>query len=253
MATSARPRARTRPRFSSHAASEPPLADAMTVNPYLGPRLGRPVPRRLPPRTAAGIFFLVRTSNAGRAATSRTPSSSDGAPVWHHVAGARRRVGRRSRRRARAVERRRGRRRDVPRAIGEARRAMPQAIILLPGRRRAGRDPGRRRARVHERAGERARQCVAVGDLRLPRRARTTGGRPRRARRRGCPPRSGRRRAGDARPARGRRGARVAAPIAFLLVVTVALLLVRSGLRDDAPAGITTSPSSRPTRRPRST
>ena len=38
------------------------------------------------------------------------------------------------------------------------------------------------------------------------------------------------------------RGARIAAPIAFLLVVTVALLLVRSGLRDDTPAGSTTSP-----------
>jgi LysM repeat protein len=31
--------------------------------------------------------------------------------------------------------------------------------------------------------------------------------------------------------------ARVAAPVAFLLAVTIAVLVVRSGLQDDAPAG----------------
>lgn len=37
-------------------------------------------------------------------------------------------------------------------------------------------------------------------------------------------------------------GARIAAPVAFLLVVTVALLLVRSAVREDPPAGDTTTP-----------
>ena len=38
------------------------------------------------------------------------------------------------------------------------------------------------------------------------------------------------------------RGARIAAPVAFLLVVTVALLLVRSALREDTPVGTATTP-----------
>jgi LysM repeat protein len=44
------------------------------------------------------------------------------------------------------------------------------------------------------------------------------------------------------------RAARVAAPIAFLLAVTIAVLVVRAGLRDDGvtrptPAGVTSSPA----------
>ena len=80
----------------------------------------------------AGLFCLVRTSNAG-GRDLQDAILSDGTPVWRHVAGLVAEwgadfVGERGH-----VERRRSRRRDVPRVIGDARRAMPQAIILLPG------------------------------------------------------------------------------------------------------------------------
>ena len=56
-----------------------------------------------------------------------------------------------------------------PRAVAEARKLMPQAVLLLPGVGAQGAMPGRPRARVHERPGERARQRLALGDLRVPR------------------------------------------------------------------------------------
>ena len=84
-----------------------------------------------------------------------------------------------------------------PRAVGEARKLMPQAVLLLPGVGAQGATPGRPRPRVHERPGERARQRVALGDLRLPRGRRATSA-PRPApRRRGCGRRYGRSRAGS--------------------------------------------------------
>jgi orotidine-5'-phosphate decarboxylase len=80
----------------------------------------------------AGVFFLVRTSNAG-AADVQDLTLSDGSTVWRHVArlvhewslplvgeGGLSSVG--------AVVGA-----TYPRAIGDARRAMPQAILLLPG------------------------------------------------------------------------------------------------------------------------
>ena len=110
---------------------EPPLADALTVNPYLGsdsvdPFLGACR------RHGAGVFFLVRTSNAG-ARDIQDAILSDGTPVWRHVAALVREwgedlVGERGISSAGAVVGA-----TVPRAIGEARRAMPQAIMLLPG------------------------------------------------------------------------------------------------------------------------
>ena len=94
---------------------------------------------------------------------------SDGAPVWRHVAGLVAEwgadlVGERGMSSVGAVVGA-----TVPRVIGDARRAMPQAIILLPGVGAQGATPGRRRPRLHERARERPRQRVALGDLRLPR------------------------------------------------------------------------------------
>ena len=89
---------------------EPPRADALTVNPWLGRESSsRSSARRA--AAASGIFVLVQTSNAG--GDLQDVVLTDGRPMWHHVAGARRRVGRRNGRRGRPLVRRRGRRRDA--------------------------------------------------------------------------------------------------------------------------------------------
>ena len=110
---------------------EPPLADALTVNPYLGEDSVEPFLQaaRL---HGAGVFFLVRTSNAG-AADVQDLALSDGSAVWRHVARlvhewGRPLVGERGLSSVGAVVGA-----THPRAIGDARRAMPQAILLLPG------------------------------------------------------------------------------------------------------------------------
>jgi orotidine-5'-phosphate decarboxylase len=109
----------------------PALADALTVNPYLGGDAVDPFLAACR-RHAAGVFFLVRTSNAG-AADLQDAVLADGRPVWRHVAdlvhewGAEL-VGARGLSSVGAVVGA-----TVPRAVGEARRAMPQAILLLPG------------------------------------------------------------------------------------------------------------------------
>ena len=108
-----------------------PFADALTVNPYLGRDSLEPFVAACR-RGGGGIFCLVKTSNAG-APTSRTSSLSDGRPLWQQVAHLVRELG----------EELVG---DCglssvgavvgathPRAVGEARRLLPQAILLLPG------------------------------------------------------------------------------------------------------------------------
>jgi orotidine-5'-phosphate decarboxylase len=111
--------------------TEPPLADALTVNPYLGTDSVDPYLAACR-RHGAGIFCLVRTSNAG-ARDLQDAVLSDGAPVWRHVAGLVAEwgsdlVGERGMSSVGAVVGA-----TVPRLIGDARRAMPQQIILLPG------------------------------------------------------------------------------------------------------------------------
>jgi orotidine-5'-phosphate decarboxylase len=109
---------------------DPPRADALTVNPWQGrdalePFLG--AVRRGP----VGVFVLVRTSNAGGDLQDAT--LSDGRPLWHYVAGLVHEWGE-------------GTEGDVglasvgavvgathPRAVAEARRLMPRAVLLLPG------------------------------------------------------------------------------------------------------------------------
>ncbi len=61
-----------------------PLADAMTASPYLGLDSVEPFLAACR-RDGAGVFFLVRTSNAG-AADILDLALSDGRPLWHHVA-----------------------------------------------------------------------------------------------------------------------------------------------------------------------
>jgi orotidine-5'-phosphate decarboxylase len=112
-------------------AEGPPLADALTINPYLGEDSVEPF-LAAGRRHGAGTFFLVRTSNAG-ARDVQEAVLSDGKPLWRHVAGlvhhwGEDQVGAGGVSSVGAVVGA-----TVPRIVGEARRAMPQAIILLPG------------------------------------------------------------------------------------------------------------------------
>jgi orotidine-5'-phosphate decarboxylase len=109
----------------------PALADAMTVNPYLGrdslePFLGACR------RHGAGIFCVVKTSNEG-GADVQDLVLSDGRPVWHHVARLAHELGEElvGERGLSSVGAVIGA--THPRAVGEARRLLPQAILLLPG------------------------------------------------------------------------------------------------------------------------
>jgi orotidine-5'-phosphate decarboxylase len=112
-------------------AGSPPLADAVTVSPYLGDDSVEPFLLACR-RYGAGIFVLVRTSNSG-ATDVQDVTLSDGRPLWQHVAdlvhewGADL-VGEHGTSSVGAVVGA-----TYPRVVGEARRAMPQAILLLPG------------------------------------------------------------------------------------------------------------------------
>jgi orotidine-5'-phosphate decarboxylase len=110
---------------------EQPLADALTVNPYLGEDSIEPFLQacRL---HGAGLFCLVRTSNSG-AADVQELTLSDGRRVWQHVAGLVAEwgaglVGERGLSSVGAVVGA-----TVPRAVAEARRLLPRAVLLLPG------------------------------------------------------------------------------------------------------------------------
>jgi orotidine-5'-phosphate decarboxylase len=108
----------------------PPRADALTVNPWLGRESMEPYLASVR-RNGAGIFVLVKTSNAG--ADVQDVTLSDGRPMWQHIAQLVNEWGK-----------------DLvgevglssvcavvgathPRAVAEARRLMPQTIMLLPG------------------------------------------------------------------------------------------------------------------------
>jgi orotidine-5'-phosphate decarboxylase len=107
-----------------------PRADALTVNPWLGRESVEPY-LAAARRYGAGIFCIVKTSNAGGDVQDVT--LSDGQPMWHHVArlaaewGADL-VGECGLSSVGAVIGA-----THPRAVGEARKLMPQTIILLPG------------------------------------------------------------------------------------------------------------------------
>jgi orotidine-5'-phosphate decarboxylase len=109
----------------------PPLADALTVNPYLGRDAVEPFLAACR-RDGGGIFCVLKTSNAG-SAEIQDLVLSDGRPLWHEVARLIREwgedlVGEHGLSSVGAVVGA-----THPRAIGEARRALPQSILLLPG------------------------------------------------------------------------------------------------------------------------
>jgi orotidine-5'-phosphate decarboxylase len=108
-----------------------PLADAITASPYLGHDSVEPFLLACR-RYGAGVFFLVHTSNSG-ATDVQEAVLSDGTPLWRLVAGLVHEwgedfVGERGLSSVGAVVGA-----TYPREVGEARRAMPQAVILLPG------------------------------------------------------------------------------------------------------------------------
>ena len=108
-----------------------PLADAVTAIPYLGHDSVEPFLAACR-RHGAGVFFLVRTSNAG-AADVQDLTLSDGRPLWQYVAAlvhewGQPLVGEGGLSSVGAVVGA-----THPRAVSEARRLMPQTPILLPG------------------------------------------------------------------------------------------------------------------------
>jgi orotidine-5'-phosphate decarboxylase len=108
-----------------------PVGDALTVNPYLGRDSVEPYLAACR-RHGTGIFCVVKTSNAGGAEVQDLTLSND-RPVWQHVAllvaewGADL-VGERGLSAVGAVIGA-----THPRAVGEARRLLPRAVLLLPG------------------------------------------------------------------------------------------------------------------------
>jgi orotidine-5'-phosphate decarboxylase len=109
---------------------DPPRADALTVNPWLGRDSVEPFLGAVR-RGGVGIFVLVRTSNAG--GDLQEVTLSDGRPMWHHVAGlvaewGEDNVGEVGLSSVCAVVGA-----THPRAVAEARRLMPRTVLLLPG------------------------------------------------------------------------------------------------------------------------
>ena len=109
---------------------EAPRADALTVNPYLGRESVEPY-LAAARRNGAGIFVIVKTSNAG--GDVQDLQLTDGHPLWHQVAAlvtewGEELVGEVGLSSVGAVVGA-----THPRAVADARRLMPQAILLLPG------------------------------------------------------------------------------------------------------------------------
>jgi orotidine-5'-phosphate decarboxylase len=110
---------------------EAPLADAVTASPYLGEDSVEPFLAACR-RDAAGVFFLVRTSNAG-AREVQDATLADGRPLWQYLAElvhewGQPLVGERGLSSVGAVVGA-----THPRAVSQARKLMPQTVLLLPG------------------------------------------------------------------------------------------------------------------------
>jgi orotidine-5'-phosphate decarboxylase len=108
-----------------------PVADAVTVNPYLGRDSLDPFLAACR-RDGAGIFCVVKTSNSGGAEVQDLVLS-DGRRVWHQVAELVAEwgsdlIGEHGLSAVGAVIGA-----THPRAVGEARRLLPRSILLLPG------------------------------------------------------------------------------------------------------------------------
>lgn len=101
----------------AYAAALAPLADAVTINPYLGEDSLGPFFAH----DGLGIFAIVKTSNPGSADLQDVPLA-DGRPFWHHVA---------ERVDAWGIDAVVGA--THPEVLADARALMPGAVLLLPG------------------------------------------------------------------------------------------------------------------------
>jgi orotidine-5'-phosphate decarboxylase len=109
----------------------PPLADAVTVNPYMGGDSVEPF-LAAAEREGAGVFCLVKTSNPGSAEV-QDARLDDGSLLWQRVASLVRAWGDRSVGACglSAVGAVVGA--TYPREVEEARRLLPRTVFLLPG------------------------------------------------------------------------------------------------------------------------
>jgi orotidine-5'-phosphate decarboxylase len=112
----------------AYAAAFAPLADAVTVNPYLGHDSLEPFLAR----DGLGVFALVKTSNPGSVDVQDLPLA-DGRPLWQHVAGlvdqwGQDLVGESGLSSVGAVVGA-----TFPQEVAEVRRLLPRAVLLLPG------------------------------------------------------------------------------------------------------------------------
>ncbi len=110
---------------------EPPLADAVTANPYLGRDSLEPFLAACR-RGGAGVFCLVKTSNPG-SGDVQDVRLADGALLWQHVARLVDEwgddlVGGAGLSAVGAVVGA-----TYPREVAEARKLLPRAVLLLPG------------------------------------------------------------------------------------------------------------------------
>jgi orotidine-5'-phosphate decarboxylase len=108
-----------------------PLADAVTASPFLGHDSCEPFIAACR-RHGAGVFFLVRTSNAD-ATEVQDATLSDGRPLWQYLAElvhewGQPLVGEHGLSSVGAVVGA-----THPRAVSQARKLMPQTMLLLPG------------------------------------------------------------------------------------------------------------------------
>jgi orotidine-5'-phosphate decarboxylase len=112
----------------AYVAAFAPLADAVTVNPYLGFDSLEPFIAR----DGLGVFVLVKTSNPSSVDLQDLPLA-DGRPVWQHVAGLVDRwgadlVGESGLSSVGAVVGA-----TFPQEVAEARQLLPRSVLLLPG------------------------------------------------------------------------------------------------------------------------
>jgi orotidine-5'-phosphate decarboxylase len=112
----------------AYATAFAPLADAVTVNPYLGFDSLEPFFAY----DGLGVLVVVKTSNPGSVDIQDLPLA-DGRPLWQHVAGLVDRwgedlIGASGLSSVGAVVGA-----TFPQEVAEARRLMPRAVLLLPG------------------------------------------------------------------------------------------------------------------------